>query len=220
MRRRTLTLGVLLVLAAVLVIEQGLQVFAPVAQVAGLSSQYTKEEVVVPPMLYSIASMNYSFSAQPLAAGEQYVGSLQVADSRQVGFYVMDQGNFSLWRSDHPASLVLANPDAISYNFTVSPSASGTYYFVWENQENSPLTVVFGLSSIQYVTVLNPIVGYAGYELLLLGLVLSYFGLRGGSKKETKRTEQTAEAGWKCRFCGGRNPEGEAFCKKCGRSRS
>jgi hypothetical protein len=220
MRRKTLTLGVLLVLVAVLVLEQGVQVFVPLAQISGLSGQYTKEEVVVAPTLYSVPAANYSFSSQNLAAGVEYVGLLQVADSRQVGFYVMSEGNFSLWRSGHPASLVLANPNAISYNFTVAPSVSGTYYFVWQNEENTPLTIVFSLSSIQNVTVLNPLVEYAGIELLVLGMVLCFFGLRGGAKKQRKRAEESVESGWKCKFCGARNAENEAFCIKCSRSRS
>jgi hypothetical protein len=222
MRKRTLTLGVLLVLLAIFVLEQGTQILAPLAAIAGLSSQYTKEDVVLPPTLYSVPAANYSFSSESLPGGRQYVGSLEVADGRQIGFYVMNEGNFSLWRVGQPASLILANPNAISYNFTLSPTSPGTYYFVFDNQENSPLTVVFALSFVQEITVLNPFLGYAGYELLSLGVVLCFFGLRGGgSKKETKRTVRTVEPGWKCKFCGARNVGGEpAFCAKCGRAQN
>jgi hypothetical protein len=110
----------------------------------------------------------------------------------------------------------------ISYNFTLSAFLSGTYYFVFENQESSPLDVVFGLSSIQAITTLNPLVGYAGYELLLLGVVLCFFGLRGGgSKPETKRALHNAGAVWKCKFCGAKNRADEStFCAKCGRARN
>ena len=222
MRKRTLTLGVLLVLLGIFVSEQGTQIFASVAQVAGLSSQYTKEDVILPPTLYSIPAANYSFSSESLVGGHQYVGSLEVADGRQIGFYVMNGGNFSLWRAGRPASLILANSNAISYNFTLSPATSGTYYFVFENPENSPLTTVFALSSVQGVTVLNPFLAYAGYELLFLGVVLCFFGLRGGrNKKKTKWAVQTAESGWKCKFCGARNVgEKPTFCAECGRAQN
>jgi len=219
MRRRTLTLGVLLLLLAIYVLEQGAQVLAPVAEVAGLTTQYTKEDVVVAPTLYTVPAENYSFALETLPGGRQYVGSLEVADGRQVGFYIMNEDNFSLWRVGRPASLVLANPDAISYNFTLSPSLSETYYFVFDNAENSPVVVVFGLSSIQNVVVLNPLVGYAGYELLFLGVVLSFFGLRGGAGKSKKK--QAAEAAWKCKFCGARNVgDKPTFCAKCGRAQN
>ena len=222
MRRRTLTLGVLLVLLAIFVLEQGAQVLTPLAEVAGLTTQYTKYDVVVPPTLYSVPAANYSFALESLPGGGQYVGSLEVADGRQVGFYVMNEGNFSLWRFGRPASLVLDNPDAISYNFTFSPSLSGTYYFVFDNGENSPLVVVFALSSVQGVVVLNPFVAYVGYELLFVGVVLSFFGLRGGGGKgETKRKARTGGAGWKCKFCGAKNVGAEpTFCAKCGRAQN
>jgi hypothetical protein len=209
-------------LVAIFVLEQGAQIFAPLAEVAGLSTQYAKEDVILPPTLYSVRASNYSFATETLLGGSQYVGSLEVADGRQVGFYVMDEGNYSLWRVGRPASLVLANPNAISYNFTISPSLSATYYFVFDNQEDSPLAVVFSLSSIQTVTVLNPFVGYAGYELLFLGVVLSFFGLSGGGgKPKTKRTVRKAEAGWKCKFCGASNPgDTPTFCGKCGRAQN
>jgi hypothetical protein len=67
-------------------------------------------------------------------------------------------------------------------------------------------------------------VAYAGYELLLLGLVVSIIGVRGGrKKKETKRvvhaSEIERESGWKCKFCGAKNPgDKPTFCSKCGRA--
>ena len=212
----------LLIVAAFFVLEQGEQIITPVAEVTGLTAHYPQDIAILPATLYSVPPSNYSFATENLPGGRQYVGSLEVANGRQVGFYIMDAGNFSLWRSGRPASLALANPDAISYNFTFSPSLSGTYYFVFENQENSPLVVVFSLSWVQDVVVLNPFIGYAGIELFLLGVVFSFFGLRGGgSKGERKAYERTVEAGWKCKFCGARNVGPEpTFCSKCGRAQN
>ena len=223
LRRKTLTLGILLILAAFFLLEQGVQMVVPVAELAGLSTQYTKEDVIVAPTLFSVPAANYSFAPETLPGGREYVGSLEVADGRQVGFYVMDEANFSLWRDGRPASLILANPNAISYNFTISIPTAGTYYFVFDNLDNSPLTVVFTLSSVQEATALSPFVAYAGYELLLLGIVFSFFGLRGGGRKkaETKQAVRTQQAGWECRFCGARNVgDKPTFCSKCGRAQS
>jgi hypothetical protein len=219
MRRRLLTLGVLLILIAIFVLEEGPDVFAPVAGIAGLSTHYTKENVILPPTLYSVPAANYSFATEDLPSGGQLVGSLEVGAGGQVAFYVMDGGNFSLWRVGRPASLVLAKPLVISYNFTFSPTSSGTYYFVFANQGSNPLQVVFSLSSVQDVVVLSPLVQYAGIELLLLGAVLTFFGLKGGGRKV--KAKPVSDSGWKCKFCGAANvKEDRTFCDNCGRAQT
>jgi len=218
MRRKTLTVGVLLILIGVLLFEQGVQVLTPLADIAGLSSHYTEETVILSPTLYSVPALNYSFVSEYLPSGSQLVGSLQVAEGREVAFYVMNEGNFSLWRTGRPSSIVLVEPIAVSYNFTLTPSVAGTYYFVFDNQDTGPRTVIFSLSSVQTVTVLSPLLQYASFELLLLGAVLSILGLGGGKKKAKPSPE--VESGWKCKFCGALNEEGRVFCVKCGRSKS
>jgi hypothetical protein len=218
MRRKTLTLGVLLIIAGVLLFQQGTQVLAPLADITGQASHYTQETVILSPTLYSVPASNYSFVSEDLSSGSQLVGSLQVAEGREVAFYVMNEGNFSLWRTGHPSALVLAEPIAVSYNFTLSPSVAGTYYFVFDNQDNSPRTVIFSLSSAQSVTALNPLLQYADFELLFIGVILLFLGLRGGKKKS--KPSPIVESGWKCKFCGAMNEEERAFCVKCDRSRS
>jgi hypothetical protein len=215
MRRKALTLGLILILAAVFVLEQGAQVFAPVAEVAGLGSFETQENTILPPTLYSVPAANYSFVSQDLTAGAQYVGAVQVAGGRQVGFYVMDEGNFSLWHEGRkPPALTLAEPIVTTSNFTVSPTSSGTYFFVFDNQDSSALDVVFSLSSVRTVLVLSPFVQYAGFELLLLGVILSAFGVRGGKRKKDEKRE--IETGWECKYCGARNAqEDRSFCVVC-----
>lgn len=218
MRRKTLTVGVLLILVAVLLFEQGVRVLTPLSDIAGLSSYYTEETVILSPTLYSVQALNYSFVSEDLPSGIHLVGSLQVAEGLAVAFYVMNQGNFSLWRTGRPSALVLVEPIAVSYNFTLSPSVTGTYYFVFDNQNTGPRTVIFSLSSVQTVTVLSPLLQYASFELLLLGAVLSFLGLGGGKKKA--KPSPVVESGWKCKFCGALNEEERVFCIKCGRSQN
>jgi hypothetical protein len=202
--------------------------FAPIASVAGFATHYASESVIVPPTLYNVPAANYTFAPEDLAGGTRLVGAVQVAGGREVGLYVMNEDNFSLWRAGRPASLILAEPMAISYNFTFSPTASGTYYFVFGNQDSTPSVVIFSLSSVQEVTVLNPLVQYAGLELLLLGMVLFLLGLGGGrpknkGKPSTQRVDsaRTRGSGWDCKFCGARNPaEVQVFCPKCGRAQN
>ena len=218
MRKRTLTIAILLLLAAVFVLQQGPRILAPLADIAGLSTHSIGEDVITPPTLYEVPAANYTFATEDLTAGAQIAGAVQVADARQVGFYVMNGGNFSLWRAGRPASLILANPLVISYNFTFVPPNSGTYYFVFDNQDNTPHSVIFSLNAEHEVVTLNPLLQYAGFEILLLGIVLSYFGLRGGRAKGKLKLK--TKPAWKCNFCGAENDlEDRAFCAKCGRAR-
>jgi len=216
MRRRALTLGLLLILVAMFLLQQGPALLTSAADLAGLSTHYTRENSVLPPTLYSVPAENYTFISADLTGGSELSGSLQVADDRQVAFYVMNEGNFSLWRDGRPASLAAANLMATTYNFTFSPPSSGAYYFVFDNQDNSPVTVIFGVGTIQSVTVLSPFVEYAWLELLVIGLLLALLGARGGGRKKEARRG----SGWKCKFCGAKNLGETTFCAKCGRARS
>jgi hypothetical protein len=221
MHRTGLAIGVVMILAGVFLFNQGTQLLVPIAETAGLTSHYVNETAILPPTLFSVPSSNYTFATANLNPGMQVTGSLQVSNARQVAFYVMDEGNFSLWRQGRPSTVLLAQPVAISYNFTFSPPSTGTYFFIFDNQNNGVQTVIFSLSAIENVTVLSPFVQYAGFELLLVGIVLSYLSLRGGKKGKQDRKEQSPEvSGWKCKYCGTVNSDlNSQFCSNCGRSR-
>jgi hypothetical protein len=208
-----------LLLASFFILQQGAQILAPFANVAGLSTHYVQENAIVPPTLYDVPASNFTFASEYLTGGGQFVGSVNVANGRQVGFYVMNEGNFSLWRAGRPAVLVLAEPLAISYNFTITPTYSATYYFVFDNEDTSSHVVIFSLSSVQNAVALNPLLQYAGLELLFLGIVLCYFGLRGGKRKAEAKGR--GDSGWKCKYCGAKNvTEDHTFCAKCGRAQN
>ena len=221
MHRIPLILGLVLILAAVFLLTQGTQMLVPFVGSLGLTSHYSTEGVVLPPTLFSIPSSNYTYTSAELGGGTEVTGSLQVSNGRQVAFYVMNQGNFSLWQRGRPSAVVLAQPVAISYNFTFSPPAPGEYFFIFDNQDNSPRSLIFNLSVVENVTVLSPYVQYAGFELLVVGAGLSYLGLRGGRKKSAPEPAPTPEvSGWRCKFCGTVNEDyALQFCGKCDRSR-
>jgi len=220
MHRTPLVIGLVLVLAAVFLLNQGTQVLIPLSENLGLTSHYAKEDVIVPPTLYTVPSSNYTYASADLMGLSEVSGSLQVSDARQVAFYVMGQGNFSLWERGRPSVVILSQPLAVSYNFTFSPSEPGTYFFIFDNQNNSPCSVVFTISAVENVTVLNPFVQNAGFELLIVGVVLSYVGLKGGSRKKAAPIAAPEISGWKCKFCGAVNSDPQAqFCANCDRSR-
>ena len=221
MHRTALAIGIVLILGAVFLLSQGTQQLIPIAEAAGLTSHYVKESVILPPTLFSVPPSNYTSATANLNPGTQVKGSLQVASERQVAFYVMNEGNFSLWREKLPSVVLLAQPIAISYNFTFTPPAPGLYFFIFDNQDNSARSLIFTLNMAESVTVLSPFVQYGGYELLMIGAALSYLSSKGGRKEKTKEPSPApVVSGWRCRFCGTVNPDATSqFCSSCERSR-
>ncbi len=213
-RKKILTIGLLLVLAGIFTLVQDPHFLSPIAQALGLASHYQTENPILPPTLLAVPPANYTFLPADLNSNAQVQGSLEVADGHEVAFYVMDQGNFSQWRAGHPGAIILARPTAVSYNFTFTPTTSGTYYFVFDNQDTTRRVVIFSLNAVESVTLLNPIIQFAGYEILLLGILLSLLGIKGGRKKPAAAEMR----GWLCKFCGAENTSDQTFCEGCGRS--
>ena len=215
-RRTILTVGLLLILAGFFLLNQGTQVLIPIAEQVGLVSHVQTETAVIAPTLVSVAPSNFSFLSFDLGSNVQVQGSLQVGDSREIAFYIMNEGNFSEWRLGHPSAIILAKPAAISYNFTFTPKAAGTYYFVFDNQDTSRRAVILNLDLIKDSLVLSPFLGYLAYELIAVGILLSALGLRLGRKK--RKSEAPATTRWKCKFCKAENSGELTFCSECGKS--
>jgi hypothetical protein len=228
MRKILLALGLVIMLVGVFVLNEGVQVVIPFAELAGLVSHVQTEKLLVSPTLLTVAASSYSFLPVDLNGGVKVMGSFQVGAGQEVGFYVLDEGNFTLWRAGQPCSVMLARPTAISYNFTITPKTSGSYYFVFDNADTTRRVVIFSLSTIQNVTVLNPMVDYMGYLIFALGILLFAIGARTGKRKPKLEAEIRHEVVAKpvtkpetvvrCKFCGAEVPKGEKFCAKCGRA--
>jgi hypothetical protein len=228
MRKTLLAVGLVIMLVGVFVLNEGVQVVIPFAELAGLVSHVQTEKVLVSTTLLTVAASSYSFLPVDLNGGVKVMGSLQVGAGQEVGFYVMDEGNFTMWRASQPSSVLLARPTAISYNFTITPKTSGTYYFVFDNADTTRRVVIFSLSTLQNVTVLNPVVDYLGYLIFALGIVLFTIGARTGKRKPKIEAQIKREVVAqpvtrpatvvRCKFCGAEVPTGEKFCAKCGRA--
>jgi len=221
MRVRVLTLGLLLILVGGYVVYQGQAIITPIAETFGLVSYVPTQNALIPSTLVNVPASNYSFVPADLQGGVQVVGSFQVVDGREIAMYVMDEGNFSLWRTGHQSAILLAKPIAISYNFTFTPRTTGTYYFIFDNEDTSRRTVIFTLSLIEVTPVISPTVAYAGYEIFAVGIILFAIGARTGKRKPKPEPEvisETVKTGVRCKFCGAALSEGEMFCAKCGRA--
>jgi hypothetical protein len=213
MRRTVLALGLLLIFAGFFVLNQGTQTFIPIANLFGLVSYSETANPIVAPTLVAIRPTNYTYVTADLNGGTEVVGTLQVEGGSGIGFYVMNEGNFSEWRMKLPANILLAKPFTVSGNFTLTPSSTGTYFFIFDNPDQVGRVSTFSLSSVQYTPVLNPLIQYVPYELFLLGFVMIIIGAKTGGRP--KRREPR---GSKCRFCGARIQPEETFCSRCNRS--
>lgn len=214
-RRFVLTAGLLLVLAGVFILSQGVQALTPVAEAFGLTSRVQTERLLIGSTLLTVPASNYTFLSADLKGGVQVKGSLQVADAREAAFYVMNEDNFTLWRTGQPSIVMIAKPVAISYNFTITPQTTGTYYFVFDNQDTTRRTIIFNLSAVESAVLLNPVLAYAGYELLSIGLVLAIVGIKTGKRREPKLQVQKS---LRCKFCGAELEGDQPFCGKCDRA--
>jgi len=218
MRRFALTIGIVLIMAGILLMSEGVETLVPIADVFGLTSHLKTQTPLMAPTLVATAPMNYTWLSVQLDGGVPITGTFQVGSGGEIDFYIMDEGNFSSWQAGYPAAVLLAALSASQDNFTLSPPRAGSYYFVFENQDMTRRVVVFTLDLVGETVLIHPAVEYLPYGLVTVGILLFALGLRGGRKRAPEPSEVVA-AGWICRTCGSENPPEQAFCEKCGRSR-
>lgn len=220
MRRFTFIVGLLFILAGLYVLNQGVHVLYPFAGVTGLISNSHSQVTILPSTLLSVPPSNYTYLVVELKNGVRTTGQLQVEGGSQIGFYVMNEGNFSAWRQGRPGVVSLARPSAITYNFTFTPSNSGTYYFLLNNPDPVRKNVILTLSTFEPVVIVSPLLRYAGYLAMLVGILLLILAVKTGRKRiKRAKVPETVNPKSKCKYCGERITAGE-FCSKCGRSQT
>jgi hypothetical protein len=225
LRRLTLTIGLLIIVAGLYIANQGTQILTPLAGVTGQVSEGVSITPVLSTTLLSIPASNYTYLTVNLRENVKTIGLAQVEGEGQVGLYIMNAGNFTRWRLGNPSAVALAKPDVTSYNFTFIPDGSGLYYFVFSNQDPVHKNVIFSLNSVTYTMTPSPIVQYATYELIIVGALLTVIGVKTGKRAASWKDDATTSASSdsksaKCKFCGNDLAEGELFCPKCNRSQS
>ena len=226
MRWLVLTIGLLVLCGGLYVANQGTQILAPVAEVTGQMTGAVSVTPLVSSTLLSVPASNYTFLTVNLRDNVKTNGIVQVESGTPVGFYIMTSGNFTQWRHGNPSAVALAEPDAINYNFTFIPNVDGLYYFIFSNQDTAHKDVIFSLNAVTYTTTPGPIIQYAEFELMIVGILLIIVGIKTGKKKSRTWKEPvtpvTSNGGnaTKCKFCGKALGTDEMFCPKCGRSQS
>ena len=223
MRWRVLILGLLIIVAGMYVFNQGPQILTPVAEVTGQISAGVLVTPIVSSTLLSVPGSNYTYLTANLRRSVMVNGLVQVEGGSQIGFYVMNSGNFTQWRGGNPSTIALANPALGSYNFTFVPDVDGPYYFVFSNQDAGHKNVIFSLNAVTFTRTPSPFIQYAAFELILVGILFAVIGINTGKKKSKSWKEAatvTEEKLAKCKFCGKALATGELFCPHCGRSQN
>ena len=223
MRWLVLTLGLLILAAGLYVADQGTQILTPVAEVTGQLSGGVLVTPVVQSTLLSVPASNYTYLTANLKENIKANGIVQVEGGSQIGFYIMNSGNFTQWRHGNPSTIALAKADATSYNFTFVPDVDGSYYFIFSNQDTGHKNVIFALNIVAYTATPSPFIQYADFELIVIGILLIIIGIRTGTRSKSWKEDATSRVEGKaaqCKFCGKALAIDEMFCPKCGRSQS
>ena len=108
MRRTAVTLGLVLFLLGVFLVNQGPQVLTPLAAELGQTSHLRTQSALITPTLLAVAPQNDTWVSTHLDSGVLVAGSFQVGTGREMNFYVMNESSFRDWRLGRPATVILA----------------------------------------------------------------------------------------------------------------
>ncbi|MFB0551155.1 MAG: hypothetical protein ACETVV_01115 [Nitrososphaeria archaeon] len=187
MRRRVLTVGVILLLiAAYLLLSPDM--VETLARTFGATRITKSDEMLVAPTLLSVTPSNYSyishmFSMQKFTE-QSFTGTISVGGDQSIDFYVMNQGNFTQWLGGQPASISVSALSAKNYTFTLKPDRPDTYYFVFDNTySNDRKNVVFSLLLEEQAQEVDPTVNYLVLLLLVVAVILVAYGTKGPRRK-------------------------------------
>ena len=176
--------------------------------------------------LVKIAPGNYSYLSYNMRANAELTVTIS-AGTEAVDFYLMNEGNFSMWNRASSSSSQVYPQSALNvknYSFDISgPGTAQTYYLVFVSRSASSQTDVLVHYSLQVAP--DSSVAALPTALLGIGVILALAGARFGGKKGGAEVVQAAspppptDAGRpKCKYCGAELTGDTGFCSSCGRS--
>ena len=104
---------------------------------------------------------------------------------QSIDFYVMNQGNFTLWLNEQPASVSVSALSAKNYTFTLKLDRADTYYFVFDNTySHDGKNVIFSLFLEEQTQEVDPTVKYLVLPLIsVVAVILVVYGATGPKRK-------------------------------------
>ncbi|MDG6996733.1 MAG: hypothetical protein JRN52_12495 [Nitrososphaerota archaeon] len=170
-----------------------------------------------------VKSSNYAFEAISLTPKDSLSLTFQ-ADSPGVNFFLMNSGNFSVFRggvssaySVYPQSKLAVE----NYSFQFTPTVpNGTYYLVFTSVSSNATTSVLAHA---VVLTSNKVVGsdYVPIAIILAGLTLLGIGINFGKKQPEKKTVPVVKSTQPtCRYCKATLKPDSPFCPSCGKSQT
>jgi len=187
MRRRILTVGAILLLVAVYLLLSP-DVVETLARTFGAVRTTQRDEMIVAPTLLRVAPSNYSYISQIFSTQEfteqHFTGKISVGGDQSIDFYVMNQGNFTLWLNEQPASISVSALSAKNYTFTLKLDRADTYYFVFDNSySHDRKNVVFSLLLEEQTQEIDPTVNYLVLLFSVVAVILVVYGATGPKRK-------------------------------------
>lgn len=188
MRRRILTVGVILLLIAVYLLLSP-DVVETLARTFGALRTTQRNEPIVKHTLLRVAPSNYSYISQIFSTQkfteQRFTGNISVGGDQSIDFYVMNQGNFTLWLNGQPASVSVSALSAKNYTFALKLDRADTYYFVFDNTySHDGKNVIFSLLLEEQTQEVDPTVNYLVVPLFsVVAVILVVYGATGPKRK-------------------------------------
>jgi hypothetical protein len=120
-----------------------------------------------------------------LPGGVSVFGTLNVVEaptnqSGSIQFMVLDAQNYGLWSAGQQSNNLFSSDQQGASNFTFNTANVGVYHFVFDNRASlykKYVTLSVSYNEVSVTTKPDPRVSYAGWALLVIGLVVLAYGL-------------------------------------------
>jgi len=117
-----------------------------------------------------------SFELNPGVVEGKFTANKQLA-----GFYVLDEGNYQIWRSsEERAEFIIKKENIPEYTFTITITKAGMYRFIFDNRDHESereISFQFVARWTETLTEQNWMGVYAGVAFLAVGGALLVFAV-------------------------------------------
>jgi hypothetical protein len=185
MRTRILSFGLILLLIGVYLIFGGADLIKTLSTSTTTTSVQTETQKQV---LLTVEGNSYTYlSTSPS------IHNLQVSykATGEISIYIMNNSEFEDWKNGKPTTVQIYVFSAKDGDFMFTPEHGGTYYIVFDNRgSNSVKSVIVNISNEKVVTTTIPAIEYLPQFLIIIGIILTGFGLAGKRKRKSPQKDR------------------------------